>query len=58
MKLRDKHAIGFAEWLNNGRFSQFGDAWSNPRQTKDPLGNWLFYTSKQLLKMYKKEKGL
>ena len=52
---QDDFAIGFAEWLNNGRFSQYGGSWIDPRKNKDKNGNWLFFTSKQLLEIYKNE---
>ena len=58
VKIADDFAIGFAEWLNNGRFSQYGGSWIDPRKHKDKDGNWLFFTSKELLEIYKKEKGL
>ena len=56
--LRDEFAIGFADWLNNGRFSQYGNSWTDPRKNKNKDGDWLFLSSKQLLEIYKKEKGL
>lgn len=55
---QDEFAIGFGDWLNNGRFSQYGDSWIDPRKNKDKDGDWLFFSSKQLLEIYKKEKGL
>jgi hypothetical protein len=57
-KIADEFAMGFGDWLNNGRFSQYGDSWIDPRKNKDKGGDWLFLSSKQLLETYKKEKGL
>ena len=57
-KIVEDFAIGFAEWLNKDRFTQFGNSWINPNNNKDKNGDWVFYTSKQLLEIYKKEKGL
>jgi hypothetical protein len=56
--IADEFAIGFAEWLNNGRFSQYGSSWVDPRKNKNENGDWLFFSSKQLLEIYKKEKEL
>jgi len=57
-KITNEFAIDFADWLNNGRFSQYGDSWIDPRKNKDKDGGWLFFSSKQLLEIYKKQKGL
>ena len=54
----DNFAIGFADWLNNIRFSQYGNSWIDPRKNKNKDGDWLFFSSKQLLETYKKENGL
>lgn len=58
VKICEMYAIDFANWLNNGRFSQYGNSWIDPRKNKDKDGDWLFLSSKQLLEMFKKEKGL
>lgn len=58
VKIADDFAIDFADWLNNGRFSQYGNSWVNPKKTKDKDGDWIFFSSKELLEIYKKEKGL
>ena len=52
----DKFAIDFAKWLNNGRFTQYGSYWINPKLSKDLNGDWVFFTSEKLLEIYKKEK--
>jgi hypothetical protein len=56
--LADKFTIEFAEWLKKGKFSQFGSSWTNPKLPKNSKGDWLFFTSKELLEIFKKEKGL
>lgn len=58
VKIAEDFAIDFADWLNNGRFSQYGNSWVNPKKTKDKDGDWIFFSSKELLEIYKKEKGL
>jgi hypothetical protein len=57
-QIADEFAIGFAEWLNKGKFSQYGNSWINPKLPKNSKGDWVFFTSKELLEIYKKEKGL
>jgi hypothetical protein len=54
----DEYAIEFADWLHNGRFNQYGSHWTNPKIPKDSKGDWVFFTSKQLLEIFKKEKQL
>ena len=52
VKIADDYAIEFAEWLHR---------WDN---TRLPNGNWIIklglkpYTSKEVLEIFKKEKGL
>ena len=58
VEIAEGFAIDFAEWLNNGRFSQYGGSWIDPKKNKDKDGYWLFFTSKELLEIYKKEKQL
>ena len=55
VEIAEEFAIDFAEWLENGKFSQYGNSWIDPRKHKDKDGNWLFFTSKKLLEIYKKE---
>ena len=49
--IADEFAIGFAEWLRVNYYDNgdFWIAWDNDKETK---------TSKELLEIYKKEKGL
>jgi len=50
-KIAEDFAIGFAEWLRVDYYDNgdFWIAWNNDKETK---------TSKELLEIYKKEKGL
>jgi hypothetical protein len=48
--------IEFADWLNNGRFSQYGNQWTNPKLPKNSNVDWLFFTSKQLYEIFKRER--
>ena len=50
-KIADDYAIGFAEWKDENCFNQ-GDGFYN-RKHKDEA-----FTLKELLEIYKKEKGL
>jgi len=54
-KIADNNAIDFADWLNNGRFSQYGSYWTNPKLPKNSKGDWIFFTSKQLYEIFKQE---
>ena len=49
--IADEFAIGFADWLRVNYYDNgdFWIAWDNDKETK---------TSKELLEIYKKEKGL
>ena len=58
VKVFDYYMTDFANWLNNGRFTQYGSHWINPKLSKDLNGDWLFFTSQQLLEIYKKENEL
>jgi len=58
VKIFNYYMIDFANFLNNGRFTQYGSYWINPKLSKDLNGDWVFFTSEQLLEIYKKEKGL
>lgn len=49
--------IEFADWLNNGRFSQYGSQWTNPKLPKNSKGDWIFFTSKQLYELFKRERS-
>jgi hypothetical protein len=55
---QEEMTIAFADWLNNGRFSQYGDSWTNPRLPKDKDGDWVFFSSKQLYDIFKRERNL
>jgi hypothetical protein len=52
VKIADEFAIGFAEWLR-GDYYSFGDGWMPFGKLKQNN-----FTNKDLLKIYKKEKGL
>ncbi len=56
-ELSDKQTIEFADWLNNGRFSQYGNSWTNPKLPKNSKGDWVFFTSKQLYEIFKRERS-
>lgn len=49
--------IEFTDWLNNGRFSQYGNQWTNPKLPKNSKGDWIFFTSKQLYELFKRERS-
>ena len=49
--------IEFADWLNNGRFSQYGNKWINPKLPKNSKVDWIFFTSKQLYELFKRERS-
>jgi hypothetical protein len=55
LNVADGYAIEFADWLNKERFSPYGNQWTDNKLSKDPNGNWLFYTSKQLYEIFKKQ---
>jgi hypothetical protein len=53
MRIADDYAIEFAEWLNTNYFQIVGKkVWSKN------LGYDVCYTAKELLEIFKKEKGL
>lgn len=54
---QEELTIEFADWLNNGRYSQYGNVWINPKIPKNKQGGWQFYTSKELLEIFKKERS-
>ncbi len=55
---KDDVAIKFAEWLNKGKFYQYGNNWINPKERTDTEGFFIFYSSEELLQIFKKEKAL
>lgn len=54
----DQKCIDFADFLNSGRYSMWGKSWIHPKKNKDKAGHWIFYTTKELLEIYKKENQL
>lgn len=50
-KIADDHAIEFAEWIRENYYD-VGDSWCEWNSDKDT------YSSKELLEIFKKEKGL
>ena len=49
--------IEFVDWLNNGRFTQYGNQWTHPKLPKNSKGDWIFFTSKQLYELFKRERS-
>lgn len=47
-----EEAIGFGLFLNEGRFTQYGNVWLNPKQGTDDNGDWLFFKTSELYEIY------
>lgn len=56
IKETEELTIEFADWLNKGRFSQYGNQWTNPKLPKKSNDDWLFFTSQQLYEIFKRER--
>jgi hypothetical protein len=54
---QEEITIQFANFLNNGRFTMWGNSWVDPYNKKDKEGQWLFYTTKELYDIFKRERS-
>lgn len=55
---QEELTIEFGNFLNNGRFTMWGNSWIDPKKNKDKDGHWIFYTTKDLYELFKRERDL